>query len=227
MKYLLLLLITLFILTGYSNSYAETKPNEGEWHLFLLKAKIKNKFSFLGEFNFRSEKMISTFDYCEYKGSVLYTLSKHLGFSVGAGGFKKGTEDVFFSNKNAQTEFRTWVDFLLLKHSLGRLYFDHKARLEQRFMPSDYQNRLRYRLLLNLPLNHARMIANTLFLSTYDEIFIGENDPAWERNKFYGAAGYKLNENLSFQLGNVLMSELKKERTIGKNYLTLTIAYTI
>jgi hypothetical protein len=225
MKYIFLLLISL-ILTGYSKTFAETNPEMGNWNIFLLKAKIKNKFSFSGELHFRSEKVNSTFNYCEYKGAILYSFSKHFGFSAGASGIKKGTGEVIFSN-NGQTEFMTWVDFLLLQHSFGRLNLEHRGRWEQHFIPSDYQNKLRYRLLLNLPVNHPQMTANTLFLSTYDEIFIGENDPMWERNKFCGAAGYKVNQNLSFQLGDIIMTELKKGSTSGKNYLMLQISYTI
>lgn len=227
MKYILLLSIALFFLAGYSNVYAETNPDAGDWNVFLLKAKIKNNFSFLGEVHLRSEKIISPFNYCEYKGSVFYSLSKHISFSAGAGGLKKGTEDVIFSNNNAQKEFRTWVDFLLVKHSLGTLNLEHRARWEQRFIPSDYQNRYRYRLLVNLPVNHREMTDNTLFLSAYNEIFIIENDPTWEKNKFCGAAGYKVNDHLSFQAGNIIMTDFKKDSTSGKNYLMLMIAYTI
>ncbi len=225
MKRMFVLLIPLFVLTGFYQVKGETNPELGYWNVLLLKTKINNKFSFLGETNFRSEKVISTFTYCEYRGSIIYSLTKQVGFSFGAGGFKKSTEDVFFTNANSQTEFRTWVDFLLLKHSCGRLNFEHRSRLEQRFIPSDYQNRLRYRLLLNLPLNHRKMTDKTVFLSSYNEFFIGENDPSWEKNKFCGGAGYKFNENMTFQVGNVINTDIKKDYTTGKNYLMLMILY--
>jgi hypothetical protein len=226
MKYLLLLSIAI-LLNGWNHANALTNPDLGDWNIFILKTKLKNKFSFVGEINFRSEKLIKKFNYGEYKGSILYSMNKNIGFSLGAGGFNKNSEDGFFLNSSAESEFRTWVDFLLLKHSTGRFNFEHRGRMEQRFIPSDYQNRLRYRLQLNLPVNHTKMSDKTIFLSAYNEFFVGENDPHWEKNKFWTAAGYRVNENFSFQMGNVIMTDIKKQSKISKNYLVFMIVYNL
>jgi len=62
-----MLFIPLFFLTGYYNINARTNPDLGNRNIHILKAKIKNKLSFPGEINFRSEKAILTFNYGEYK----------------------------------------------------------------------------------------------------------------------------------------------------------------
>ena len=85
------------------------------------------------------------------------------------------------------------------------MFFEHRYRVEQRWISSasatDYANRIRYRLQLNVPLNKAEMTDNTLFISVYDEIFLNIAENPFDQNRLYGALGYKFNKSLSLQTG--------------------------
>ena len=210
----------------YNSCFAQGKTDLGSWGMLILKGKINNSFSFQGELNARSDNFISNFNYCEYKGSMIYSISEKLEVALGAGGYNKNQESYFLDFKNSQQEFRIWED-ILFKHALKRLIIDHRVRLEQRFLPSDYRNRLRYRLAFSVPINEPEIKEKTFYLSTYDEVYFGERNPTYEKNKFYIGAGYKLNKALAFQLGRVHIEDYAIDYVIRKNYLQLTIFYNI
>ena len=96
---------------------------------------------------------------------------------------------------------------------MGRLYFDHRYRLEQRFVKSlmsngkilsplkQYSNRARYRIGLAIPITNPEMVDKTLFFFWYDEVFLNISDTPFSQNRFYTALGYKFNSKLSLQSG--------------------------
>lgn len=106
--------------------------------------------------------------------------------------------------KTNSTEHRIWEQ-LILTNKIGRLFFEHRYRVEQRWISaaSDnlYLNRLRYRLLLNIPLNKAELLDNTVFLSFYDEIFLNVTETPFDQNRLYAALGYKFSKTFSVQTG--------------------------
>ena len=71
-------------------------------------------------------------------------------------------------------------------------------------MNQDYKNRLRYRLMLFVPLNKPVIEKGTLFLGFYDEIFINIKESFFDRNRLYGALGYQINKDISIQTGILL-----------------------
>jgi len=211
---------------GNNSCFAQDNTALGSWGMLILKGRINNKFTLQGEFNTRSDNFASNFNYCEYKTSVIYSLSSKFGMALGAGGYNKNDDGSFFTTTNSEKEFRTWGD-LLFKHALNRLFFDHRARLEQRFLHSDYQNRLRYRFALTVPVNGKVLTDKTFYLASYDELFFGESTPVYEKNKFYAGAGYKFNKTLAVQLGGISQADYKNDNDARKNYLQLIILCNI
>lgn len=97
-------------------------------------------------------------------------------------------------------EHRIWQQFILT-NTIGRVKFEHRYRVEQRWVEDNYLNRFRYRLMLFVPLNKPKIEKGTLFLGLYDEIFINGKDPFFDRNRLYGALGYQFNKSTSLQVG--------------------------
>jgi hypothetical protein len=114
-------------------------------------------------------------------------------------------------------EHRIWEQFIA-KNKIGRVDLQHRYRLEQRFveqykwLSNDtvessfvYRNRVRYRLMLTLPLSRKEMANNTLFLAIYDEPFLGFGKGIGknilDQNRLYGALGWRFNKDLNVQLG--------------------------
>jgi hypothetical protein len=95
-------------------------------------------------------------------------------------------------------EHRIFEQFIL-KNKVWELLFEHRYRLEQRFLElgdaTDTQHRARYRIQMTLPLT------DTFFLNFYDELFINLQDDLFGQNRLYGAVGVHITENSSVQVG--------------------------
>ena len=95
-------------------------------------------------------------------------------------------------------EHRIFEQFIL-KNKVWEFLFEHRYRLEQRFLDfgstTETQHRARYRIQMTLPLT------NTFFLNFYDELFINLQDDLFGQNRLYGAVGINITENSSVQFG--------------------------
>jgi hypothetical protein len=120
-------------------------------------------------------------------------------------------------------------------NSLGRLKMNHRFRLEQRFIQTHqnvngeiidngynlYLNRIRYRMLVNVPINGKEIVPNTLYGSFYDEIFIefGKSavykDP--DQNRFFLGLGYQINKVAALQAGYLYQKLIKLSGTMEEN----------
>lgn len=213
--------ITLLLLVCYSGN-AQTDNSLGNWEILILKGNINKKFSFIGEFNIRNDDLISTYNYSEYKLGIGYALTRNFGILLGTGVYNNNHAGSFLTTTSSQKEYRTWFE-MSLKQLYKRLYFEHRGRIEQRFTTSGYKNRLRYRLSLTIPITKPNLTEKTLFIASANEIFIGQNSPTYEKNRFYAGIGYKLNDNLSFQIGGLNQVDYKSDDNIRTNYLQLLI----
>lgn len=119
---------------------------------------------------------------------------------------------------HAVGEHDIWEQFIQ-RQRIGRCYFNHRYRLEQRWMqnftktPENkyvldnyiFRNRARYRFMVSIPLNHKEMTNNTLFLSLYDELFvnIGHNIGLnlFDQNRISATLGWQFNPDLNLQVG--------------------------
>lgn len=119
-------------------------------------------------------------------------------------------------------ENRIWQQ-LILVHKDKRLKFEHRYRFEQRWFPDDFRLRLRYRLMATYPLNKPDFSPGAWFIGVYNEVFLNTERTFFDRNRFYGAAGYVLNSTLSFQAG-LLHQEV--QNTGGKLYLQFAVFLT-
>ncbi len=117
-------------------------------------------------------------------------------------------------------EHRIWQQFIST-NNIGRIKFEHRYRIEQRWINSDYKNRFRYRLMLFVPLNKPKIEKGSLFVGLYDEIFINGKQAFFDRNRLYGALGYQFHKNSSIQLG--MMNQ--RVSSFGKWYLQFALIF--
>lgn len=124
-------------------------------------------------------------------------------------------------------EHRIWQQMILV-HKDSRVKFEHRYRVEQRWVDDkednidtwSYKGRLRYRLMLTIPIGKPNLEDKTWFVGVYDEVFINTQRTFFDRNRLYAAAGYKLNSQLSFQAG-VLHQEVRSSG--GKFYAQFAV----
>jgi hypothetical protein len=132
---------------------------------------------------------------------------------------------------------------MTIKGSTSRLFFEQRLRIEQRWQEhkvkqSDgsyevanyiYKNRLRYRFLMNVPINHKVMDAHTFFFSLWDEVFIsfGKNVTYKlpDQNRAYAGFGYKFNKYGTIQLGYMHQLIVKKEGLLAESNHTLFVGF--
>ena len=122
---------------------------------------------------------------------------------------------------------------LMWNGTTGRVVFNHRLRLEQRFigkvnqsaadMEIDgwrYVNRVRYQLRAAIPLNHKTMKDKTWYLLPYDEIFIGfgknVGQNIFDQNRAGLLLGYQLNKSFRFEGGYFNQTVLQGSLVTGK-----------
>lgn len=179
------------------------KDEIGNWLMFFGNSKLSDKYSLHTEAQLRLYEPFSNFNQFLLRAGLNYHINKYSLISGGYGYIPTETFDKELSVTRS-VEHRIWEQFILT-NSIGRVFFEHRYRVEQRWISTvadnRYLNRLRYRLLVNIPLNNSEMIDNTVFVSLYDEVFLNVNDTPFDQNRLYAALGYKLNKKVSMQAG--------------------------
>jgi len=111
--------------------------------------------------------------------------------------------------KDKLTEHRIYQQFIT-RQEFGRVYLQHRYRLEERFLPSDFRMRFRYFLGLNVPITKPKMQKSALYASAYNEIFLNSEKPVFDRDRVYGALGYAISKSVRVEAG--LMYQIFESR---------------
>lgn len=175
----------------------------GNWLMYFGTHRINTELSIHTEAQFRFYQTTTNLNQILLRTGLNYHINSHAMITAGYAyipteSFEKGVNQV------STRENRIWQQFIL-RNKVGRLSFEHRYRLEQRWVRQDqetrYLNRTRYRLFIAIPLTHKEMQDGTLFLAAYDEIFIDLDDDPFGQNRLYGALGYRFNKAISIQGG--------------------------
>ena len=218
-------LITTILIGICASIHAQESQSLGNWNSILLKGKISHKWSLFGEGHIRSSNYDLKYDYFEIKSGIGYAVTKNFTVLVSAGFFNTDEPGGFFQTPALQKELRTWLE-LNLKQTVSRFNFEHRARLEQRFIGDNYKNRIKYRLGLIVPVNKVEMVKGSIYLAVADELFIPQyGSHVVEKNRFYFGAGYKMNQNAALQFGCVNDIDYKLNSHLVKNYLQIMLIY--
>lgn len=175
----------------------------GNWLMYFGTAKVAEQWSIHSELQVRLYEPLSNFNQLLPRVGLNYHISPEAMATVGYAfvpteSFEKG------ALKISSNEHRVWEQFVL-RNKVGRIAFEHRYRLEQRWISSGgsdrYRDRVRYRLMLTLPINSKTMDKHTFFVALYDEVFLNINNSPFDQNRLYMALGYKLNSAFSVQSG--------------------------
>ncbi|MAO18548.1 MAG: hypothetical protein CMH44_17085 [Muricauda sp.] len=190
----------LFLFLGILTINAQ-QPGEdemGAWYMYFGTNKISERLSIHTEAQFRFYETTSNFNQMLLRTGLNYHIDPN---AIATGGYAFiDTDNNFyeFEGEVNSKEHRIFEQFIL-KNKVWEFLFEHRYRLEQRFLDfgetTDTQHRARYRIQMTLPLT------NTFFLNFYDELFINLQDDLFGQNRLYGAVGVNITENTSLQLG--------------------------
>jgi hypothetical protein len=173
----------------------------GNWFMYFGNQAINKKWNWHNEVQYRNYNFLGDMQQLVLRTGIGYNLSENNNnILLGYGFFKSKNYVPNWDIKTTTTEHRIYQQFIT-RHNFARVFIQHRFRVEERFLPNDFKMRFRYFLGLNVPLNNKKMIAKTIYLSAYDEIFLNFSSPVFDRNRLYGALGYVVNKDIKFELG--------------------------
>lgn len=199
----------------------KAQPAEtGSWLMYFGLNRISDNFSIHTEVQYRNHTALPVnAEQLLLRTGLNYHLSND---ALVTAGYAYVPSYTFESEQSAPevVEHRIWQQ-LIMYNKLGRIKFEHRYRVEQRWVNDDYKNRFRYRAMAFIPLNKPVMEPKTVFLGIYDELFINATSDFFDRNRLYGAIGYQFNRSTQLQAG-LLHQQLSG---FGKYYLQLAFIY--
>ena len=199
MHYKYLFFLVLFL--HFSNISLAQKSNTGNWVIYFGNQKINKKWNWHNEIQYRNYNFIGDMNQLLLRTGIGYNLTENNNNILLGYGFINTQKFLPNSNEKVGTnEHRIFQQFIT-RQKFNRVYLQHRYRIEERFLPGDFQMRIRYFLAINIPINKTTMDENTFYLSAYNEIFINGQQNLFDRNRLYGAVGYVINKNIKAEAG--------------------------
>lgn len=206
--FIIVFLSVIYTANAQQNANLENGENEfGSWFMYFGTNKISNRLSIHSEAQFRYYEMATNFNQLLLRTGLNYHINPYAIATLGYGFIETDPTFTAFDrigtnaiDNNSISEHRVFEQFIL-KNKVGEFYFEHRYRLEQRFLQNnatntnDTQHRARYRLQVTLPLT------DIFFLNFYDEVFLNLQNNIFGQNRLYAALGINVTENLSVQAG--------------------------
>ena len=196
---------------------AQTSQDVGLFHTTDISHEFNDKWSVYVENQWRSLDGFQKFYYYELKGGVTYALNDNFSLTLGTGIYETFREGPEFENYSKQFENRIWEQ-LDMSQELSIIDFSHRYRIEQRFK-GGYENRFRYRLKAEVPINSREIEVNTFYAVAYDELFFTDQAPNFSRNRFHLGAGYQLSESVGVNAGWLRQVDFSENSTRKKSYI--------
>ncbi len=219
-----------FIVIGliFSANVICQTSNVGTYSVLNIFYKANNKVTLWSELQTRSNNLYSDFYYTQYKGGVIYKLpNSDNSIFIGGGRYSTYSLPGNFTNPIKTDELRLWEQ-LTLNNTYAHFKVEHRYRLEHRWINNDYKTRLRYRINPSWIINKRTIEPHALIVNVFDEIFLGNNNPHFETNRYYIGLGYVYSKLLTFQIGLLHQTDYSALGTeTGKDFIqTSIILYT-
>ncbi|MFN4315075.1 MAG: DUF2490 domain-containing protein [Chitinophagaceae bacterium] len=195
----------------------------GSWNVINTRITIAPRWEAFNELQLRSQSFYRNHFYHEVKGGISYFLNKNFSFLLGVGRYTTYSDPGSFSKPVTAQETRFWQQ-MTMNHYLSRLKFEHRYRIEQRWFNTGYRNRFRYRLNVAMPLNNSTKIGPKVpYAIAFEELFLTNKEPYFERSRFFVGFGYQFNNFLGLQPGYVYQYDYRNGEGRGKHFFQLTL----
>jgi len=194
--------------------------------MFFNQTRLHEKWSLHTEAQYRSFEISPNTEQVMLRVGANFHINNNYSVSIGYAHVPNFAFDKDQFPGVQVSENRIWQQFLM-RNNLGRVNFEHRYRLEQRWLQSNgsnkYLNRIRYLIRATVPLNKKTVEKNTLFLSFYDEIFIHFSSVPFDRNRLYAAVGYQVMPKSNVQIGYLAQTV----NTTTTHYLQVAFFYNL
>jgi hypothetical protein len=210
-----------------------------EWFSFTSNIKVNKHLSLVAEGQFRFAQDFEPMQF-QFRGAADIHITKELSFVplgyVYTWNTVYGKQPARFVNN----EHRIWQQ-VLFKHHTGRFRFNHRARLEQRYIQVHtmnngevvyegfdyYANRVRYRFLLTVPFGSKEMGPKTFFGNFYNETFLSWGPKVTyhkpDQNRVFMGIGYQGGKNFTVTSGLLYQMMVKANGAMQENNVGLQV----
>lgn len=196
----------------------------GNWFMVFNQTRLNDKWSIHSEVQYRSFELLPNTEQLLLRTGINFHFNQNFSSTLGYAYIPNYAMDKEVNKGVQVTENRMWQQ-VLLKHPIGRVNFEHRYRLEQRWLQTKlgdrFLSRVRYLLRATIPLNKKTIEKKAIFISFYNEVFIHFSSTPFDRNRLYGAVGYQFSPNSNFQLGYLAQTV----NNLTKQYLQAGIFY--
>jgi hypothetical protein len=235
----LFIFLTVF---GKLSAQKDISSQTHAWVMYFGNHRLSDRWGLHTEYQWRRADLFNDWQQSLLRLGVDYYVKSGSQFTAGYGWirtYQYGEQPI----AHCFNEHRIWEQ-LILKSKAGRFDFQHRYRLEQRFLENWvkdasgnyaldgflFRQRVRYRFLLTIPITRKEMQDNTLFLAIYDEPFLGFGKGIakniLDQNRLYLALGWRFNPNCNIQLGYMNQFVIKKDGIQAERNHTLQIGFT-
>ena len=219
-----IILMGLLIFKNYLSAAQSPTGTVGSWLMFFNQIRVHERWSIHNEFQYRSYEFTPNTEQTLLRTGLNYHINNSTLASIGYANVTNFAFDKEISPGIKVLENRLWQQFLM-KNNIGRCFFEHRYRLEQRWLRADnnnrYLNRARVLLRMTIPLNKKTIEKHTVFLTFYNEVFIHLSSTPFDRNRLFGAVGFQFLPNMNIQLGYLAQTV----NTTTKHYLQTAVNY--
>lgn len=197
------------------------------WLIYFGSTKIKDtRFSIHHEFQYRDHHIVGDHNQTIVRLGMLYRASDFFVGKLGYGFIHTESEGI---PNNPFLEHRFYQEGTILHKVRETTSIRHRMRFENRFIENrDYMGRFRYCLFADIPLSDTGFKEDSWYIAFYDEIFVQfaptQEIDFFDRNRLYGAIGYKVRDNLGVQFGYMRQNVSKNS---GTNHALLSFHHTI
>ncbi len=188
--------VFLFISLLFSILVCSQDLNENDWGSWIMlygTNKISNDFDIITEFRLHHYKVFEDLDNQFIRTGLNYQIAS--GVAVTAGYIHQYSETI----ENTEVSENRPYEEITLKNKIKKLSISHRYRIEHRWInrngSTDFSNRMRYRLMLSLPL------FDKFYAKFFDEVFINLQEPIFNQNRLHIGLGYTFDPNFKLELG--------------------------
>lgn len=194
--------IYVLLLFGLLSSQVWAQSSDlGNWFIYFGNQKINKKWNVWSEVQYRNYNVAGDLEQLLLRTGIGYNLSENNNNILLGYGFIHGEIYTDSIHKSGSNEHRIYQQFIN-RGQYGRVFVQHRYRLEERFLPNNvFKLRIRYFLSLNIPINKPKMEQNAIFLSLYNELFLGTRASVFDRTRVYAGIGWVINKNLRLETG--------------------------
>jgi len=173
----------------------------GNWFIYFGNQRIDKRWNWWNEVQYRNYNFIGDLRQLVFRTGLGYNLTENnnnvlLGYAyIYSEPYTPGT------SKKTSNSSNTIYEQFITRQNFGRVFIQHRYRIEERFFVNDFGMRFRYFLSFNIPLNNEVIEHKVVYLSAYNEIFLRSKVPVFDQDRIYGAVGYAISNYLRLETG--------------------------